>query len=59
MLLICATENCLSMNVQEEVDEVRPGAAWGADVCAAEGSTVGSCAGHWVGDLCLALQLIA
>ena len=56
MLLLCVAEHCLSVNLQEEVDEVRTGAAWGADVCAAEGSTVSSCAGLWVGYLHFASQ---
>ena len=32
MLLLCVTKHSLSVDLQEEVDEVRPGAAWGADV---------------------------
>ena len=52
--LFCFSEHCLAMNHQEEIDEASPGAPWGAGVVAAEGSAVGSCAGHWVWDLHLA-----
>ena len=54
ILLFCFAEHYLAMNHQEEIDEASPGAPWGAGVVVAEGSAVGSCAGHWVWDLHLA-----
>ena len=56
ILLFCFSEHCLAMNHQEKIDEASPGAPWGAGVVAAEGSAVGSCAGHWVWDLHLQVE---
>ena len=59
MLLSCVAEHRLAVDLQEEVDEVRPGAAWWADIGAVEGAAVVSCTGHRVWDLHFALLAIA